>query len=88
MKIRKIFCAKWNIFNFKGFTLQIVQNPGVGFEIEYQFIGIQRLLLQTVFAVDLAAAVFAVAQQGMADVGELGADLMGASCKQLTLHQA
>ena len=87
MIIRKIVCAKRNIFHLEGFSLQIVQNPRVGFEIEGEFVGIQRLLFKPVFAVDLTAAVLAVTQQGMAGISELGADLMGASGEQLAFHQ-
>ena len=87
MKIRKIFGPEGNFRYLEDFALQIGQDSGVGPKIENEFVGIKRLLLQAVFSVRVAAAVFPVAQQGMAGIGKLGADLMGAPCQQFTFHQ-
>ena len=47
----------------------------------------QRLILQFQLAVGGVVAVFAVAQNGTADAGHVGADLMGAAGDQLHLQQ-
>ena len=64
-----------------------MQLAGVGLKIELQAIGAQGLLVKSGTLVQGVGAVLAVAQQGVTDAGQVGADLMGAPRQQMDLQQ-
>ena len=66
---------------------EIAEDPGVRGEVEGQAIGVQSLPGLAVPAVGPAVAVLAVSQQGTAQVGHGGPDLVGAARQQLDLQQ-
>ena len=78
---REVFFHEVHIFHLEGFAVQIFQRTGIGGEVEGQLVGVQSLVIPVKPLVQLA--VLAVAQEGMARVGELGADLVGPSGDQL-----
>ena len=81
----EIFFYKIYFFHLEGFAVQVAQATGIGGEAEGQLIGVERLIVPVKALVQLA--VFAVAKQGVSRMGKLGANLMGSSGNQLTLHQ-
>ena len=83
--IGKILLREIHLFHLKGLAVQVIQRPCIRGEGEGQLVGIQRLIAPVEALVQLA--VLAVPQQGVAGGGELGADLVGATGEQLTLHQ-
>ena len=72
----------------EGLAAEVLQYPGFGGEVEAEVAAVEGLAGLVVAAVDFTAAVFAVAQEGAADVGQAGADLVGAAGEKLGLHQA
>ena len=71
--------------HLKGFPIQVVQGARVGGKGKGEPVGVQRLVVPVEAFVQLA--VFAVPQQGVASMGELGADLVGSAGDQLSFHQ-
>ena len=82
----EVFLHKVNFFHLEGPAVQILQRACIRGKPEGQPVGVEGLIIPVKALVELA--VFAVTQQGMTGVGELGADLMGPACDQLALHQA
>ena len=66
---------------------EIFQQASVRGEVEGQAIGVQSLPGLAVPAVGGAVTVLAVSQQGTAQVGHGGPDLVGAARQQLDLQQ-
>ena len=60
----EIFLPEGNVFHCKFLPLQVVQKTGVGWKIEPQLVGVQRLPGLMIAAVHIALAVLAVPQQG------------------------
>jgi len=83
----KILFHKGDAFHPELLAVEVGEDPGVGGEIEAEIVAVKSLTGLSVFPVHLAPAVFSVAQQRVSGVGEGGADLMGAACEQLRLHQ-
>ena len=78
---------KINVLHLEGTAVEVFQGTGIGGELEDQFIGVQSLTMAAVLAVLTLVAVLAVADEGMAVGGELGADLVGAAGNKVTLHE-
>ena len=81
----KIFPGKGDLFHLKRLAVQVRKKPGIGGEPEGQAVGVQGLIAPVLSLFQLA--ILPVAQEGMACVSKLGADLMGPSGYQLALHQ-
>ena len=73
----EIFLPEGDVFHCKFLPLQVVQKTGVGWKIEPQLVGVQRLPGLMIAAVHIAFAVLAVPQQGAAQVRHGGPDLVG-----------
>ena len=84
--MREMLLHEIDILNPEAFSVQVIEISGIGGEGEGQLVGIQGLIFPVAVFVQLS--VFSVAQQRMAGVGELSADLMGAAGNQLTFHKA
>ena len=86
--LSEIFFYKVNVIDSEGFAVEVIEDPCIGFEIEGQLVGVQRLTAGFTELLVLAfAAVFAVAQQRPACISHLCADLVGAACEQFTFYQ-
>ena len=71
----EILLNEVHILHLEGTAVQVFQGAGVGGKRKDQLVGVQGLTVTAQPAVVLLAAVFAVADEGMARGGELGADL-------------
>ena len=58
---RKILVAEGDVFHSEFLSLQVVQNAGVGGEVEAQLVGVQGLAGLVVLAVHIAVAVLSIA---------------------------
>ena len=83
----EIFLPEGDVFHCKFLPLQVVQKTGVGWKIEPQLVGVQRLPGLMIAAVHIALAVLAVPQQRAADLRHGNADLVGAARQQTAFHQ-
>ena len=87
VEVREVFLQKIHVLHLEAAAVEVLQGTGIGGEAELQAVGVQGLAVAAVLPVFPLAAVLAVAQQGVAGGGELGADLMGAPGDEIALHQ-
>ena len=81
----EVFFHKVYLIYLEALSVQVFQATGIGGKGKGQFVGIQGLIVPVKPLIQLA--ILAVTQQGMAGMGELGADLMGTACDQFTFYQ-
>ena len=85
--LTKVLLLKRDLVHLKLASAQIFEDARVAGKVEAQAVGVERLMRFAIFAVHAADAVFAVAEQGMAEVGHARADLMRAAREQLNLQK-
>lgn len=87
LEIRKILLHERNIFNLKGFPVEVLQGSRVLRKSEGEGIGIERLTGLAVGTVEFVRAVFAVTEQRAADGRHMCADLVRTAGQKFTLHE-
>ena len=85
--LTKVLLLKRDLVHLELASVQIFEDARVAGKVEAQAVGVERLMRFAIFAVHAADAVFAVAEQGMAEVGHARADLMRAAREQLDLQK-
>ena len=85
--LTKVLLLKRDLVHLKFLPAQIFEDARIGGEVETQAVGVERLMRFAIFAVHAADAVFAVAEQGMAEVGHARANLMRTAREQLDLQK-
>ena len=76
--LTKVLLLKRDLVHLELASAQIFEDARIGGKVETQAVGVERLM---------RFAVFAVAEQGMAEVGHARADLMRAAREQLDLQK-
>ena len=82
------FALEPHLGSDKSPAVQVFENACVGGKCEFQLVGIEKLLFVSERFIKGVAAVFAVAEQGMADAGEMRPYLMSPAREQLDLNEA
>lgn len=76
------------VLHGKGLSVQICEMLRVRLKIELELVGVEALFfIAAKFFILRVHAIFAIVQQGMADRGKMGADLMRPSGQQIYLGE-
>ena len=70
----------------EGFAVEIGKMMGLALKTKRKRVGVQQLMTISGGAVDLAVPVFAVTQDGMAEIGQVRTDLMGPPRQEIDLQ--
>ncbi len=76
MSLSEVFLLERHLIDHEFSPTQVFKDPCVSGEVEAEPVRIERLVRFAVFAVDAAVSVLTVAEQGMSESSERGADLM------------
>lgn len=87
LKIGEIFRQKIHIGHCPLPVVQGLQTAGVRGEVKAELVGVQSLIGAAVGLVVFLPAILAVSRQGVAGIGQLGADLVGTAGNELALQQ-
>ena len=76
-----------HVFRLELFSVEVSELTGVGGELETELIAAKGLVLIALLLVDAVGAVFAVSEEGVTDIRQMSAYLVGASRYQIDLEE-